>query len=130
MLAIETKRLTKKFGKFTAVENLNLKIEEGEMYGLLGPNGSGKTTFIKILNGLLKPTSGRAKVLGKIIPDRSILPKIGYMPQETAIYVDNTVHENLRLFGEIYGLSKEQIAKREKELLRFVDLADWRDALV
>ena len=129
-IAIKTEKLTKKFGKFTAVNELDIEIETGEMYGLLGPNGSGKTTFIKILNGLLRPTSGKAKVLDKTVPDRSILPKVGYMPQETAIYVDNTVHENLLLFGEIYCLTKEQIAKRESELLDFVDLENWRDALV
>jgi ABC-2 type transport system ATP-binding protein len=129
-LAIKTEKLTKKFGKFTAVNKLDIEIETGEMYGLLGPNGSGKTTFIKLLVGLLRPTSGRAKVFGRTIPDKSIMPKIGYMPQESAIYIDNTVHENLLLFGEIYGLPSERIAKREGELLTFVDLKDWRNALV
>lgn len=129
-MAIKTERLTKKFGKFTAVNSLNLNIEEGEIYGLLGPNGSGKTTVIKILNGLLLPTSGKAWVLGRPVPPRGAMQRIGYMPQESSVYPDNTVHENLLLFGEIYSLPRERILKRERQLLRFVDLQDWRDALV
>ena len=130
MLAIETQKLTKKFGKFVAVDRLDFRVEEGEMYGLLGPNGSGKTTTIKMLVGLLRPNSGKAKVLGRTIPSRNIMPKIGYMPQESAVYMDNTVHENLKLFGEIYCIPPEKIAKREEELLRFVELRDWNEALV
>jgi len=83
--AIETKNLTKKFGAFTALSELNLKIESGAVHGLLGPNGAGKTTAIKILCGLLKPSGGEAYIFGKKVPDRSILPVIGYMPQETAL---------------------------------------------
>jgi ABC-2 type transport system ATP-binding protein len=128
--AVITEDLTKKFGKFTAVDSLNLEVKEGETFGLIGPNGSGKTTTIKMLIGLLKPTSGSAKVLGRMIPSREVMQDIGYMPQEAAVYLDNTVHENLRLFGEIYGLDKERLKKREKEMLEFVDLADWRDSLV
>lgn len=130
MPAVETKNLTKKFGKFTAVDTLNLEVNEGETFGLIGPNGSGKTTTIKMLIGLLKPTSGSAKVLGRKIPSREVMQDIGYMPQEAAVYLDNTVHENLRLFGEIYGLKKDRLVEREKEMLEFVDLADWRDSLV
>ena len=128
ILAIETRQLTKRFGKFTAVDNLNLKINRGETYGLLGPNGSGKTTIIKILCGLLKATSGNVLVLGKKAVDSSITPRIGYMPQETALYLDLTVHENMELFGEIYGMSKEQIRQEEANLLRIVDLSAWRDS--
>lgn len=130
MLVIETEKLTKKFGNFTAVDSLNLKVEEGETYGLLGPNGSGKTTTIKILCDLLRPTSGSVRVLGKTLPSKTVKNEIGYMPQEIAIYLDNTVHENLRLFGEIYSMPRERIEKRESEMLKFVDLLDWKDALV
>src|SRR4030042_4215072 len=128
--AIETRQLTKRFGRFTAVDNLNLKIKRGETYGLLGPNGSGKTTTIKILCGLMKVTGGEAMVLGKRAGDSSISPRIGYMPQETALYLDLTVHENMELFGEIYGMSKEEIQREEEELLRFIDLARWRDSTI
>jgi len=129
-MAVETSGLTKKFGKFTAVDNLSLKIHRGETYGLLGPNGSGKTTIIKILCGLLKATSGDALVLGKRIADSSVKPRIGYMPQETALYLDLTVHENMELFGEIYGMSKKQIREEEENLLRVVDLSAWRDSSI
>lgn len=130
MLVVTTKKLTKKFGRIVALNELDLNIKEGEIYGLIGPNGSGKTTAIKILCGLLLPTYGSISVLGKNTLSKEVLNKIGYMPQETAIYLDNTVHENLRFFGEIYGMSKEHLEKREQEMLEFVDLLDWRDALV
>jgi ABC-2 type transport system ATP-binding protein len=95
--AVETKYLTKMFGRFTALDKLNLGIEAGAIHGLLGPNGAGKTTAIKVLCGLLKPTSGEARIFGKKVPDRSVLPQIGYMPQETALYLDLSVHHNLAL---------------------------------
>jgi len=128
--AVETKNLTKMFGKFTALDKLNLRIESHSIHGLLGPNGAGKTTAIKLLCGLLKPTGGEAYIFGKKVPDRSILPRIGYMPQETALYLDLSVHHNLALYGELYGLSGKKIAEREKELLRFIALEKWRDAPV
>jgi ABC-2 type transport system ATP-binding protein len=129
MAAIVTSKLVKKFGDFTAVDSLDLSIEEGETFGLLGPNGSGKTTTIKVVCGLLEATSGSVKVLGKTIPSREVLSQIGYMPQDTAIYVDNTVHENLELFGSIYGMSPGAFREREEAMLKFVELADWRNAL-
>ncbi len=127
---VVTKDLVKKFGDLTAVDDLNLEIPKGEIFGFIGPNGSGKTTTIKILCGLLKPTSGESYVLGKKIPNTSILPRIGYMPQETALYMDLTVKQTIRFFGEIYGLSKDAIAKREMELLDFVDLKARRNEIV
>jgi ABC-2 type transport system ATP-binding protein len=129
MEAIQTSKLTKTFGKFTAVDRLDLTIEEGATYGLLGPNGSGKTTAIRMICGLLEPTSGEVKVLGKTMPSKDVLPSIGYMPQDVAVYVDNTVHENLELFGSLYGMSSERFRDREKEMLDFVDLSGWRNAL-
>ncbi len=127
---VVTKDLVKKFGDLTAVDDLNLEIPKGEIFGFIGPNGSGKTTTIKILCGLLKPTSGESYVLGKKIPNTSILPRIGYMPQETALYMDLTVKQTIQFFGEIYGLSKDAIAKREMELLDFVDLKARRNEIV
>jgi len=128
--AVETNDLTRTFGKFTALDKLNLRIEAGAIHGLLGPNGAGKTTAIKVLCGLLKPTSGEAYIFGKKAPDRSVLPQIVYMPQETALYLDLTVHHNLALFGELYGMSARRIAEREKELLQFIVLEKWKDAPV
>lgn len=129
-LAVEMKGLTKKFGTFIALNGLSLKIEKGTIHGLLGPNGAGKTTAIKILCGLLRASSGEGYVLGRRVPDRSVLPEIGYMPQETALYLDLTVHGNLTLYGELFGLSRSRIAERETELLEFVALQKWKDALV
>jgi len=128
--AIETKNLTKLFGKFTALDGLDMRVEAGAVHGLLGPNGAGKTTSIKVLCGLIKPTSGEAYIFGKKVPDRSILPRIGYMPQETALYLELSVHHNLAMYGELYGLSGKKIAEREKELLRFIALEKWKDAPV
>jgi ABC-2 type transport system ATP-binding protein len=124
---IQTSGLTKKFGHFTAVDKLDLKVKEGEIYGLLGPNGAGKTTAIRMLTGLLKITSGEALVFDKRVPNASILPNIGHMPQETALYLGITIHQNLQFFGEIFGLENGVIKKRENELLKFIDLEKWRD---
>ncbi len=126
---INTINLTKRFGEFTAVDNLDLKVKKGEIYGLLGPNGAGKTTAIRMLTGLLKITSGDAYVLGKNVPDKSIARYIGHMPQDTALYLGITVHQNLEFFGEIFGLHKATISKREKELLKFIDLEKWSNEL-
>ncbi len=127
---VETSNLSKRFGRLVAVNALNLFIEEGEIYGLLGPNGSGKTTTIKMLCGLLRPSSGFAKVFHQVLPMKQVMQDIGYMPQETAVYLDNTVHENVVLFGQIYGMNKEEIMEKEQKILTFVDLIDRRDELV
>jgi len=124
---IETKDLVKKYGKFTAVDHLGLRVRKGEIYGLLGPNGAGKTTTIKMLCNLLKVTSGEAYVNGLLIPDRHIPSGIGYMPQETALYPGLTVHQNMKFFGDVFGLSKNEIQEREESLLDFIGLPEWRD---
>ena len=124
---IKTKDLVKKYGKFTAVDHLGLRVRKGEIYGLLGPNGAGKTTTIKILCNLLKVTSGEAYVNGLLIPDQRIPSGIGYMPQETALYPGLTVHQNMKFFGDVFGLSKNEIQEREESLLDFIGLSEWRD---
>jgi ABC-2 type transport system ATP-binding protein len=128
--SVETRALTKAYGKFKAVDGLDLRVEPGEMYGLLGPNGAGKTTVIKVLCGLLRLTSGEAYLLGKRIPDKVLAARIGYMPPETALYIGLTVHQNLSFFGRIFGLSRAEVAERERQLLAFIDLEKWRDELV
>ncbi len=130
VFAVETKGLSKRYGSFRALDSLDLRIGQGTVYGLLGPNGAGKTTAIKILCGLIRPSGGEGYVLGRRVPDRSVLPLMGYMPQETALYQDLTVHGNLKLYGQVYGLPAARIARREKELLEFVALSRWRDSLV
>ena len=104
-------------------------MNKNEIYGLLGPNGSGKTTAIKILCGLLKSTGGEASVLGIKVPNRKIYPRIGYMPQDVAVYMNLTVHDNLVLFGELNSIPRDELERREKELLEFVELDKWKNAL-
>lgn len=124
--AIQTSGLTKEFSGFIAVNNLNLKVEKGEIYGLLGPNGAGKTTLIKMLCSIMSPNSGNAQVLGEKIPDGNISSQIGYMPQETGVYLGLTVEQNLKFYGRIFGLETKEIEIREDKLLKFVDLLDWK----
>jgi ABC-2 type transport system ATP-binding protein len=129
-LVVRTKGLVKLFGTLRAVDGLDLRIRRGELYGLLGPNGSGKTTTIKMMMGLLRINGGWAEVLGRRVPDKGLMRDIGYMPQETAIYRELSVHDNLVLFGEIHDMPRSDIYKREAELLDLVELQDWRKVLV
>jgi ABC-2 type transport system ATP-binding protein len=99
-------------------------------FGLLGPNGAGKTTSIRLWLGLTAPTAGVAYVLGKRIPPREVLPRIGYMPQDLAVYTDLTVEENLALLGRLVGMEKEAIDRRTGEVLELVDIAERREDLV
>jgi ABC-2 type transport system ATP-binding protein len=130
MHAIKVVKLEKRFGDFKALDCLDLEVRKGEVYGLLGPNGAGKTTAIKVLTGLLKKSSGSADILGVQLPNKDIAQRIGYMPQETSLYVGLTVHQNLEFFGKLFGLDKQKILAREVELLKFIDLEKWRDELV
>ncbi|MBU1159407.1 MAG: ABC transporter ATP-binding protein [Candidatus Thermoplasmatota archaeon] len=127
--AIVTRQLRKEFDDLVAVDDLDLTIGKGTLYGMIGPNGSGKTTTIKMLVGLLKPSSGTAEVLGERIPLKGRISDIGYMPQEMAIYTDLTVSENLQLFGSIYSMGQERLLERQEELLSMVDLSDRGDSL-
>jgi ABC-2 type transport system ATP-binding protein len=127
---IEVTGLTKRFGEVEALRGLGLRIERGWLYGLLGPNGAGKTTAVRILTGLSRPTSGEALVLGRRAADRRLRGRLGYMPQEVALYADLTVRQNLRLFGELHGMSRADIVVREAELLELIGLVDSRNALL
>lgn len=122
MRAIRTEKLSKSFGDVKAVRDLDLVVERGEVYGLIGPNGSGKTTTVKMLCGLLGPDSGGGTVLGRKLGHRKIASGIGYMPQDTALYPELTVRENLRVFWEVYGGGRERYEAREREVLDLVDL--------
>jgi ABC-2 type transport system ATP-binding protein len=110
-LAIESIDLTRQFGDLTAVAKLNLQVEKQKIYGFLGPNGSGKTTAIRLFTGLLRPSSGRVNVLGYTLPKdaEKLRKKIGYMTQKFSLYDDLTIQENMKFIARIYGLTpKEQ----------------------
>ncbi|WP_315116097.1 ABC transporter ATP-binding protein [uncultured Clostridium sp.] len=126
MNIITIENLTRKFRNFTAVDNVNLKIEEGEIYGLLGPNGAGKSTIINIICGLLKPNSGKIKIFNKDINDEKkfIKSNIGIVPQDIAIYEDLTVFENVKFFGSLYGLRGSYLKESSLAALEFVGLGD------
>ncbi len=128
--AVRTDKLRKEFDGLVAVDDLNLRIRKGVLYGMIGPNGSGKTTTIKMLMGIQRPTKGSGEILGECAPVKAAVAKVGYMPQEMAVYYDLSIHENLQLFAELYSVSKEEFAKREKELLDMIDLAGRKDSAV
>jgi ABC-2 type transport system ATP-binding protein len=130
MPAIQIMGLTKRFGDLAAVDGLDLVIEKGEVYGLLGPNGAGKTTVIRILVGLASPTDGSLTVMDKPAGDRALAQKIGYMPQELALYDALTVEENLDMYGHLFGLSNKKLEDRKLEVLDFVALTERRYDLV
>ena len=129
---IEVDHLTKKFGNFTAVDNISFKVEKGEIFGFLGANGAGKTTAMRMLCGLLKPTSGDGKVAGFNIKNESekVKASIGYMSQKFSLYEDLKVWENIRFFAGIYGLDDSQIALRTDDMLELLDLERERNAIV
>lgn len=130
VVPVLVRKLRKEFDGLVAVDDLDMSIGEGQLYGFIGPNGSGKTTAIKMLVGLLRPTGGEAFVLGEKVPGRNAVQKIGYMPQEMAIYPDLTVHENLELFAELYSVGRQDFTEREAQLLDVIDLKGRRDSLV
>lgn len=129
--AIETEKLVKKFGSFTAVDGLSLRIQKGELFGFLGPNGAGKTTTIRMLTTLMKPTSGVIKVAGFDINSQadSIRARIGVVPQTFALFEELSPLENLQFIGELYAMSESEIAKKSEELLKIVSLYDKRNVV-
>lgn len=128
--AVVCKGLSKTFGEIDALCGLTLLIPRGQVFGLLGPDGAGKTTSVRLWLGLTPPTAGSAFVLGRRIPPREVLPRIGYVPQDPAIYPDLTVDENLALFGRLMGMGAEAIEDRTEDVLELVDIASRRHDLV
>ncbi|MBN2731769.1 MAG: ABC transporter ATP-binding protein [Balneolaceae bacterium] len=128
-LAIQTNNLTRMFGDFTAVDHISFDVGRGEIFGFLGANGAGKTTAIRMLIGLLEPTEGEATVAGfNVYTEAELIKKrIGYMSQKFSLYADLTVWENIRLYGGIYGLSRDAIKSKANELLETLNLEDARD---
>jgi ABC-2 type transport system ATP-binding protein len=125
--AIETEQLRKVFGDYAAVKSLTLQVVQGEVFGFLGPNGAGKTTSMKMLLGLIEPTSGSASLLGKPIRDRNIKSQIGFLPEHFRFQEWLTAGEFLLLNGQLLKMSKENLKQRMDELLERVGLSDFRD---
>lgn len=127
--AVDARGLTRNFGNLVAVNGLDLKIPKARIYGFLGPNGSGKTTAIRILCGLLSPSAGSAEVMGFQIPEQAeqLRTRIGYMTQKFSLYEDLTVLENLRFMGKIFSMGGAQLKTRIEELLQVYDLQALRN---
>ncbi len=129
---IEVYGLTKKFGQFVAVDNISFDVKRGEIFGFLGANGAGKTTAMKMLTGISKPTSGSGVVAGFDIlkENEKIKKNIGYMSQKFSLYEDLKVWENIRLFGGVYGMRGKDIANKTEELLARLKFEDQRNVMV
>lgn len=130
--AIETFELVRRFGDFTAVDRVNLRVAAGSFFGFLGPNGAGKSTTIKMLTGLLAPTSGRVRVLGLDIASvpNEVKRRIGVVPEDLNLFERLTGAEMLSFTGRMYGLGREDIAPRSRELLELMELDDEPRRLV
>jgi len=124
--AVELEGLTRRFGDFTAVDGVTFRVREGEIFGLLGPNGSGKTTTIRMLCGLLVPTAGRARVLGYDVArePEEVKARIGYMSQRFSLYGDLTGRENLEFYAGVYRIPRQERHARIEAFLRLVGLED------
>jgi ABC-2 type transport system ATP-binding protein len=129
---ISVSNLTKSFGDFTAVNNISFEVAKGEIFGFLGANGAGKTTAMKMLIGISKPSSGEAIVAGYNIDNQSEMVKknIGYMSQKFSLYDDLTIKENITFFGGIYGLSRKQIKEKTAVLITELKLEEVENQLV
>ena len=116
---ISTDRLTKTYGAFKAVDAITFEVHEGEIFGFLGANGAGKTTALKMLTGLIMPTSGHASVAGYDVRKKpeEVKRRIGYMSQKFSLYEDLSVRENIRLFGGIYGLKMSEIKSKTASII-------------
>src|SRR3974377_2285507 len=123
-MVIEVKGLTKRFGDFTAVNHVSFQVERGEVLGYLGPNGSGKTTTIRMLLGLLQPTEGEALVLGNSIRTQAerIRQQVGYMSQKLALYDELTMRENMEFYAGVYDVPRRERADRVRAVIELLHL--------
>jgi ABC-2 type transport system ATP-binding protein len=130
-ITVETRDLVKRFGDFVAVDHVTLQVHRGEIFGFLGPNGAGKSTTIRILCGLIEPTSGEGTVAGFDVRKQSeqIKRNIGYMSQKFSLYDDLTVEENIDFFSGIYGVARDRRAERKDYVLRMAGLTEKRKTM-
>jgi ABC-2 type transport system ATP-binding protein len=131
-IVIQTEQLTKRFGAFTAVDHISFEVRKGEIFGFLGANGAGKTTAMRMLCGLSKPTSGKGMVAGfdVALQSEQVKKNIGYMSQKFSLYEDLKVWENIRLFAGIYGMKDKEIAYKTELLLERLEFSEERNTLV
>jgi len=129
--AVTMREVVKRFGDFTAVDRISLEVARGEIFGFLGPNGAGKSTTIRMLCGLLRPTSGEGRVHGldMVTQSEQIKARLGYMSQRFSLYGDLKVEENMRFFGGIYGLDHGACKRRCEEVLHLIGLGDRRQSM-
>ena len=128
MAIVETSGLTRRFGAVTAVDGLSIEIEQGEIFGLVGPDGAGKTTSLRLLCGLLDPTEGRARVAGHDVQHEldAVKDVIGYMAQRFGLYADLTVDENMRFYADLFGISRSERADLAAKLLKMTRMEPFR----
>lgn len=126
---VETTNLTRRFGELTAVDGLSIRIERGEIFGLVGPDGAGKTTTLRLLCGLLDPTEGTARVVGHDVQREleSVKDRIGYMAQRFGLYVDLTVDENMGFYADLFGISASERSALTAQLLKMTRMAPFRE---
>ena len=123
--AISLKNVSKSYGKREVLKNISMDIEKGCIYGLLGPSGCGKTTTVKTMAGILKVSSGEVKILGHKMPELSIMSKIGYMAQSDALYENLSAYDNLYFFGTLYGIKKDVLKNKIKDVLKLTNLEEF-----
>ena len=130
-MIIETKGLKKAFKEVKAVDGLDLEVRQGEIYGLIGPDGAGKTTTLRLLAGLMTPTAGSIKVLGFSLPKEAeaLKENIGYMPQKFSLYTDLSVDENMKFFSDVFQIDRDTLNKRLDPLLKMTRLEPFRNRL-
>ena len=126
---IQTENLTRTFGSTTAVDTINLTIDEGEVFGLLGPNGAGKTTIVRLLNGVLAPTSGRASLFGRDVAEHGayVRARTGVLTETPSVYERLTARKNLHFFGRMYGIPEADLTRKTDQILTVFGLADRGD---
>jgi ABC-2 type transport system ATP-binding protein len=131
-LAVDVRKLSKKYGSLLALDRVDLKVEEGKLFALLGPNGAGKTTLMRILTTQFEPTSGEAFVLGKNVVTQGgeLRELISYVPQEMSVWTDISGYENLLIYSKIYGMPADERKKSIRDSLQLMDLADVANRLV
>jgi len=131
MALVETENLCRSFGSVKALDGLNFSVEQGEIFGLMGPDGAGKTTCLRILCGLMRPTSGKALVLGSDVDKdpEAIKDQIGYMAQPAKLYEDLTIKENIELYADLYQVPRDRYEERMNRLLEFSGLSPFTDRL-